>query len=294
MTPIVSFLQDGHLPQDADKARKIRKKAARFTILNDVLYKRGFSMPYLRCVDDDKAKYILEEIHEGIYGDYAGPRSLVSKVISTGYFWPTMQVDALELVKKCDKYQQFGNVQRLPVERMTTITSSWPFTQWGIDIVGPLPLGKGQVKFLLVAIDYFTKWVEAEALATITKAKIRNFVWKNVICRFGIPMTIISDNGRQFDNQGFKDFCSNLGIKNQFSSLRHPQANRQMKVMNRTLLKIIKAKLDEAKGAWSEELPNVLWDYKTMARTLTGETPFKLTNGTEAMIPVEVGVTSVR
>ena len=107
-------------------------------------------------------------------------------------------------------------------------------------------------------------------------------------------MTIISNIRRQFDNQGFKDFCLNLGIKNQFSSLRHPQANRQMKVMNRTLLKIIKAKLDEAKGAWSEELPNVLWDYKTMARTLTGETPFKLTNGTEAMIPVEVGMTSVR
>ena len=128
----------------------------------------------------------------------------------------------MELVKKYDKCQRFGNVQRLPAERMTTITSPWPFAQWVIDIVGPLPLGKGQLKFLLVAIDYFTKLVEAEALATITKAKIRNFVWKNVICRFGIPMLIISDNGRQFDNQGFKDFCLNLGIKNQFASPGHP------------------------------------------------------------------------
>ena len=110
MTPIVSFLQDGHLPKDADAARKIRKKAARFTILNSVLYKRGFSMSYLKCVNDDKAKYILEEIHKGICGDHAGPRSLVSKVIRTGYFWPIMQVDALELVKKCDKCQRFGNV----------------------------------------------------------------------------------------------------------------------------------------------------------------------------------------
>ena len=123
-------------------------------------------------------------------------------------------MDALELVKKCDKCQRFGNVQRLPVERMTTITSLWPFAQYGIDIVGLLPLGKGQVKFLLVDIDYFKKWVEAEALATITEAKIQNFVWKNVICRFEIPMTIISDNGQQFDNQGFRDFCSNLGIMN--------------------------------------------------------------------------------
>ena len=81
MTLIVSFLQDGHLPQDADEARKIKKRAARFTILNDTLYKRGFSMPYLKCVNENEAKYILEEIHEGICGDHAGPKSLVSKVI---------------------------------------------------------------------------------------------------------------------------------------------------------------------------------------------------------------------
>ena len=99
------------------------------------------------------------------------------------------------------------------------ITSLWPFSQWGIDIAGPLPIGKGQVKFLLVAIDYFTKWVKAEALATITEAKIRSFMWKNIICRFGIPMTIISDNGRKFDNQGFRDFCSNSASK----TSSHPQ-----------------------------------------------------------------------
>ena len=168
----LSFLQDGHLPQDPNEARKIKKRVAKFTILNDVLYKRGFSMPYLKCVDDDKAKYILEETHEGICGDHAGPRSLISKAIRSGYFWPTMQVDALELVKKCAKCQRFENVQRLPAERMTTITSLWPFAQWGINIVSLLPLGKGQVKFLLVAIDYFTKWVKAEALATITEARI--------------------------------------------------------------------------------------------------------------------------
>ena len=111
---------------------------------------------------------------------------------------------------------------------------------------------------------------------------------------FGIPLTIISDNGRQLDSQGFIDFCSNLGIKNQFSSPRHPQANEQTKVTNQTLLKIIKTKLDDAKGAWPEELPNVLWAYRTTARTPTRETPFRLTYGTEAVIPVEVGVTSVR
>ena len=110
MTPIVSFLLDERLPQDAEKAKNIKKRTARFTILNDTFYKRGFSMPYLKCVDEDETKYILEEIHQGVCGDYAGPRSLVSKVIRTGYFWLTMQMDAVELIKKCDKCQRFENV----------------------------------------------------------------------------------------------------------------------------------------------------------------------------------------
>ena len=103
MTLISSFLQDKRLPQDAKEAKKIKKMATRFTILNDILYKRGFFLPYLKCVDEDEAKYILEEIHKGICGDHAGPRSLISKVIRTGYFWPTMQLDAIELIKKYDK-----------------------------------------------------------------------------------------------------------------------------------------------------------------------------------------------
>ena len=109
--------------------------------------------------------------------------------------------------------------------------------------MGPLPQGKKQVKFLPVAIDYFTKWVEAEALETITEAKVQDFVWKNIICRFGIPRMVISDIGRQFNYQAFRSFCSGLGIKNHFLSLGHLQVNGQTEVTNRTLLKAIKVRL---------------------------------------------------
>ena len=119
-------------------------------------------------------------------------------------------------------------------------------------------------------------------------------MWKNIICKFEIPRTIISDNGWQFDSQSFRDFCSSLGIKNQFSSLGHPQENGQTKVTNRTLRKIIKAKLDDAKGAWPEEFLSILWAYRTTVRTPTRETPFRLTYGTEAVISVEMGITSTR
>ena len=223
--PILSFLRDGRLPPDPEEAKKIHKRATRFTVLNEELYKRGYSQPYLRCIKEEEARYILEEVHGGICEDHMGAKSLVKKIMRAGYFWPTMQQDAADFVKKCDSCQRYGNVQRVPGEKMTTISSSWPFTQWGIDIMGPLPQGKRQVRFLLVAIDYFTKWVEAEALAMITEAKVQNFVWKNIVCRFRIPRTIISDNGRQFDSQKFGSFCSGLGIRNKYSSLGHPQAN---------------------------------------------------------------------
>ena len=151
-----------------------------------------------------------------------------------------------------------------------------------------------QLKFLIVGIDYFTKWVEAEALATVTKKKIRSFVWRNIVCRYGIPRVLVSDNGKQFDNSAFRDFCSELGIKNHYSSLAHPQANGQVEVTNRSLLKIIKTRLEGAKGIWPDELSSILWAYRTIARTPTEETPFRLTYGSDVVISAEVGLASYR
>ena len=98
----MSYLKDRRLPSNLDEAKKIKKQAARFTILNDELYKRGFSQPYLRCVEEEEAKYVLEEVHEGICGDHMGAKSLLRKIMKACYFWPTMQQDAMDFVKKCD------------------------------------------------------------------------------------------------------------------------------------------------------------------------------------------------
>lgn len=124
---LLSYLKDGQLPPDSDEAKKFKKQATKFTILNDVLYKRGFSLPYLRCVEKDETKYILEEVHEGICRDHMGARSLVGKIVRVGYFWPTMQSEAKEFIKRCDNCQRYENVQRMPGEKMIAITSLWPF-----------------------------------------------------------------------------------------------------------------------------------------------------------------------
>ena len=160
--------------------------------------------------------------------------------------------------------------------------------------LGPLPIGKGQCKFIIIAVDYFTKWAEAEPLATITEQKIRNFVWRAIICRFSISRALVSDNGKQFDNAKFRDFCAELGIKNYYSSPAHPQSNGQAEVTIRTLKATLKTKLEDLKGKWVEYLPKVLWKHRTTSKSATQETPFTLAFGTEVVAPVEVGLKSPR
>ncbi|KAL0420484.1 UNVERIFIED_CONTAM: hypothetical protein Slati_3071300 [Sesamum latifolium] len=172
--------------------------------------------------------------------------------------------------------------------------SPCPFFQWGMDIVGPFPLAPGQRKFLLVAIDYFTKWVEAEPLARITEGKVMKFLWKNIICHFGLPREPISDNGRQFQGRRIQDWCAGLHIKQRFTSVSHPQANGQVEVTNRILVQRIKKRLDKVGDNWVEELTSVLWSYQTTPRGSTGQSPFTLVYGTEAIIPAELGMPSHR
>ena len=121
------------------------------------------------------------------------------------------------------------------------------------------------MRYAITGVDYFTKWAEAEPLAIITEAKTSNFVWKTIICRFGLPYALVTDNEHQFDNKKFRDMSTQLGIRNFFSFPVHPQANSQVKTINKIIKKTIKTKLDVHKGAWADELPKVLWAYRTTA-----------------------------
>ena len=229
---IASYLKDGILPNEKEAAGKVKVRVARFALIKDVLYKRGFSCPYMRCLGNEEANYVMREVYKGICGNHSGSRSLVHKLVLAGYYWPTMQADTEAYVRACDKCQRFSNIIRKPTEELTPMAAPWPFVQWGLDIMGPFPTAIRQLKFLVVGINYFTKWVETEALATITEKNIRSFVWRCIICKFGIPRVLVSDNGKQFDNNVFRDFCSQLGIRNHYSSPAHSQANGQVEVTN--------------------------------------------------------------
>ncbi|GKF15086.1 reverse transcriptase domain-containing protein [Tanacetum coccineum] len=177
---------------------------------------------------------------------------------------------------------------------MNPITSPWPFYKWGFDIAGPSLEGPGKVKFLIVAMDYFTKWIEAKPVATITGSQVKKLVWENIVCRFGLPGEIISDNGKQFRDNPFKDWCEKLCIQQHFASVKHHQTNGLVERANMSLGEGIKARLGKENKNLLEEISHVLWAHRTMIKSSNGDTPFSLTYGTEAVIPGEIGMPTFR
>ncbi|GJT56388.1 reverse transcriptase domain-containing protein [Tanacetum coccineum] len=155
MTPIIEYLKDGTLPDNRKEASKLRIKARQYELLEGVLYKRSFLKPWLSM--------------------HAGPRSVVAKAMQLGYYWPTMHRDARDMIRTCNDCQIHHPVPRNPQQPLTPITAPWSFYKWGIDIAGPFSEGPGKVKFLIVAMDYFTKWIEAKSVATITSNQVKKF-----------------------------------------------------------------------------------------------------------------------
>ncbi|GKV04476.1 hypothetical protein SLEP1_g16631 [Rubroshorea leprosula] len=276
------------------EAMKLRKKASRYTFVDGVLYKRSFSLPLLRCLNPYEAEYALREVHEGVCGSHVGARTLAHKVLRQGYYWPNMHKDASYFVQKCPKCQFFAHLTHQPAEELTNMVAPWLFAQWGLDLLGPFVKGVGGVTHLVIGVDYFTKWIEARPLSSLTSNKVEDFVFSSIICRYGIPNQIVADNGTQFNCSSFRDFCSSYGIKLQFTSVYHPESNGMVESVNKCILEGIKPRLEQHKAKWAEELNNVLWAYRTTSRTATGETPYHLAFGTEAVIPVEIGVPSLQ
>lgn len=165
---------------------------------------------------------------------------------------------------------------------------------WGLDIMGPFPPGRGNLKFLLVAVDYMTKWVKAKAVSRITTPVCKAFFHEFVVTHFGIPRILITDNGKQFIDTAFEEYLATYLIQHRRSSVAHPQSNGQVEVTNRSLLQNLRKNLEDVKTNWVDELPNILWAYRTDPRKPTGESAFRLTFGTEALVPVEVGEESLR
>ena len=182
MDPIVQYLAHGELPPGRTEVRKVLFKSQKYVLTEGVLYRKSYLQPWLKCVTPEEGSYILRELHEGICGNHVGPRVLAKKGMLAGYYWPTIFRDSAELVTRCKPCQLHASIHHAPTQEMIPLHSPWPFFQWRIDLLGPFPRALGGHEHLVVAIDYFTKWVEAEQLNTINSRSIQKFLWKNIVC----------------------------------------------------------------------------------------------------------------
>ncbi|XP_074351476.1 uncharacterized protein LOC141690589 [Apium graveolens] len=195
MSPIYDYIAKGILPDGKEEANKIKYKAGRFLVYEGTLYKRGLNKPLLRCILGKQCEYIMVEIHVEICGNHSGGAFLAHKILHQGYYCLILKKDCYLYTRSCDHCQRYANFNSKPTVPLKPLTSPWPFDVWGIDLNMELPKGKGRVKYTVVAVDYFTKWVEAESLATITAVKLKEFVFRAILCRYGVPYKPISDNG---------------------------------------------------------------------------------------------------
>jgi transposase InsO family protein len=162
-------------------------------------------------------------------------------------------------------------------------------------LLGPLPPAQGNLKYIVVAVEYFSKWIEAKPLATITLATIQKFFWQNIVCRFGVPKAITVDNGTQFDAETFKDFCDQIGTKIYFASVRHPESNGLVERANGIIMTgIMKLIFNQPRGKWPDELIKVVWSHNTTVSRSTGFTPFNFLFSDKAITPEEVRIGLIR
>ena len=183
----MAYLRAHYEPSDEAEEKRLSQRARGYVISQGELYKSGVVTPWLKCIPVAQGVEILNEIHSSICGSHIGIRPLAAKAFRQGFFWPSALKDAEKVVKTCEACQKLGPKSNKPSKPLQLIAPAWPLQRWGMDLVGPLPTAQENYKYAVVDVEYFTKWVEAKPLITITSEAVRKFFWQNIICRFGVP-----------------------------------------------------------------------------------------------------------
>ncbi|GJV56124.1 reverse transcriptase domain-containing protein [Tanacetum coccineum] len=239
-----------------------------------------------RCVHGKEALDILEACHNGPTGGHHGANLTAKKIFDSGFFWPTIYKDAHEFVKNCDSCQRQGKTSQRDEMPQNSIQVCEIFDVWGIDFMGPFPSSRGN-KYILVAVDYLSKWVEAKALPTNDARVVCKFL-KSLFARFGAPRAIISDRGTHFCNDQFAKVMQKYGVTHRLSTAYHPQTSGQVEVSNRGLKRILERTIGENRASWSDKLDDALWAFRTAYKTPIGCTPYKLVYGKACHLPIEL------
>nr|GEU75704.1 reverse transcriptase domain-containing protein [Tanacetum cinerariifolium] len=239
-----------------------------------------------RCVHGQEAIDILKACHYRPTGGHHGLNYTAKKLFDSGFYWPTIYRDAYDLVKSCDACQRQGKISQRDEMPQNSIQVCEIFDVWGIDFMGPFSSSRGN-KYILMAVDYLSKWVEEKALHTNDAQVVCKFL-KSLFARFGTPHTIINDRSTHFCNDQFAKIMLMYGVTHRLAIAYHPQTSGQVEVSNRGLKRILERTMGENGASWSDKLDDALWTFRTAFKTPIGCTMYKLVYRKACHLPIEL------
>jgi hypothetical protein len=274
--------------------RRICYQSRQYIILGDTLYHRGIESVFQRCLTFDEAEKALNDCHSGVCGGHMSGYATAQKILRTGYFWPSLFNDCITAIQKCHAFQTYNQKIRSHPAPLHPVVLVGPFEKWGINFMTCHPHSTGGHGYIIIAIDYFTKWAEAMLTFDNTGKIIALFLFNHVIAHFGVPQAILTDHDSHFRNFMMSELTEKLGLRHDNSMPYYPQANSQVEAINKVLITMLRRMIGIHKTSWHTMLFSALWAYRTSVKSATGFTPFRLVYGVEAILPIECEIPSLK